>query len=39
MLREDRLNPDNQVHLFQPARYRKWNMIELANTVLYRLEL
>ena len=34
-----RLNPEELVELFEKAGYRKWNMLELTDTVLYRLEV
>jgi ubiquinone/menaquinone biosynthesis C-methylase UbiE len=35
----DRLNSEDLVGLFHKAGFRKWMMIELSNTVLYRLEV
>jgi ubiquinone/menaquinone biosynthesis C-methylase UbiE len=34
-----RLNPDDLIVLFQKAGYHKWSMLELTDTVLYRLEV
>ena len=34
-----RLNPEELAILFQKAGYRKWNLMELTDTVLYRLEV
>lgn len=34
-----RLNPEDLGGLFQKAGYRKWNVTELTDTVLYRLEV
>ena len=35
----DRLNPDDLIVLFQKAGYHKWRVVELTDTVLYRLEV
>jgi ubiquinone/menaquinone biosynthesis C-methylase UbiE len=35
----DRLNPEDLVGLFHKAGFQKWKVIELSNTVLYRLEV
>ena len=35
----DRLNPEILASLFKKAGFRKWTMKDLANTVLYRLEV